>query len=91
MPKRSSALSIPIATAAKETSGRNAIITRVRRMVSAAFPGSSSKPGARAETSGQAKTTARTTTTPSRTASRVRTRLARAKAASRPPSFCVRV
>ncbi len=58
MPNRSSALSIPIATAAKETSSRNGIMTRVRKTVRAAFPGSSSKPGARADTSGQAKTIA---------------------------------
>ncbi len=46
IPKRSSAFSIPIATAAKDTSGRNGIITRVSRTVSSALPGSFSKPGA---------------------------------------------
>ena len=90
MPKRSSAFSIPMATAAKETSGRKTIITRVRRMVSSAFPGWSSNPGARSETIGQAKTIPSTTRTPSTTARRVSTRFARAKAACRPPSFCVR-
>ena len=38
-PKRSSAFSIPIATAAKETRGRNGIMTRVRSTVSSALPG----------------------------------------------------
>jgi hypothetical protein len=53
-PKRPSAFSMPIATAANETSGRNGIITRVSRTVSSAFPGASSKPGAIVATSGQA-------------------------------------
>ena len=55
MPKRPSALSMPIATAANETSGRKGIITRVSRTVSSAFPGASSKPGAIVATSGQAR------------------------------------
>ena len=57
MPKRSCALSIPMATAAKETRGRNGSMTRVRRTVSSVLPGTLSKPGRqRRATSGRAKT-----------------------------------
>ena len=38
-PKRSSAFSMPMATAAKETRGRNGIMTRVRSTVNSALPG----------------------------------------------------
>ncbi len=81
MPKRPSALSIPIATAAKDTSGRNGIITRVSRTVSSALPGASSKPGAIPVTIGQARITPTTTSAPRTTATKLKTRLARRKAA----------
>ncbi len=90
MPKRPSALSMPIATAANETSGRKGIITRVSRTVSSAFPGASSKPGAIVATIGQASAIARSTTRPSTTATKLRTPLASRKPASCPPSFRVR-
>ena len=54
-PKRSSAFSIPIATAAKDTSGRNGIMTRVSRTVSSALPGLAARSPERATaTSGPA-------------------------------------
>ena len=90
MPKRPSALSMPIATAANETSGRNGIITRVSRTVSSALPGASSKPGAIPATSGQASTTPSTTTRPSATPRKVSTRLASWKPACGPASLRVR-
>ena len=89
-PKRSSAFSMPIATAAKETRGRNGIMIRVSRIVSAVFPAAPSNPGAIFDTIHGAKTTPRTTSADRTTARNVRTRLARRKAPSRPCSFTAR-
>ena len=47
-PYRSSAFSIPIATAAKETMGRKGSMIRVRTTVISALPAICSNPGARA-------------------------------------------
>ena len=72
--KRSSAFSIPMATAANETRGRNGIMTRVRRTVSSVLPGTSPKPGASRATRGSAKTMPNTTSTPRIAVSRVNSR-----------------
>ena len=90
MPKRPSAFSTPIATAANDTNGRNGIITRVRRTVSSALPGASSKPGAIVATIGQARSMATSTSAPRATARKVRTPFVRRKASSWPRSLRVR-
>jgi hypothetical protein len=79
-----------MATAAKDTRGRNGIMIRVRRTVSSLFPGSSAKPGTRPATMRPAKRIPRSTGPASTTATNVSTRLARRNAASRPPSFIAR-
>ena len=90
MAKRSSALSIPMATAAKESRGRKGSITRVRATVVSILPGTAPKPGARASTSGRATTTAITTSAPSTTPSSVSRREASWCARARPPSWSAR-
>ena len=65
-----------MATAAKETRGRNGSITRVNWTVIAILPGTRSNPGASARTSGAAKMKATTTSAPSTTTSSVIRRLA---------------
>jgi hypothetical protein len=86
---RSWALSMPIVTAANETSGRQGSITRVSAIVVSSFPGPN--PGASARTKGAAKTNARTTTAPRMTASRVSRRDESCWARAAPPSASSRV
>ena len=85
VPKRWCALSIPMATAANDTRGRNGSMTRVSRTVASCLPGTLSNPGASTRTSGSASTKPSTTSAPSSAASTVMSRLAIANARSRPP------
>jgi hypothetical protein len=89
IPNRPCALSIPMASAAKETMGRNGSMIRVSVIVMSILPGS--KPGARNSTRGRVNTRPSTIRTARMTASTDSRREASWWARSLPPSFISRV
>ena len=76
MRNRDSALSIPIATAANDTMGRNGSMIRVSFTVMSVFPGTASNPSASARTIGSEKSTATRTKTDNRIPRNVNSRFA---------------
>ena len=91
MPKRSCAFSMPMATAANETRGRNGSMTRVSRTVDLDLARDRSKPGASARDERPREDEPERPPAPPRTtASSVSSREASWCARSRPPSASAR-